>query len=66
MIPDQLSYAVEDEGETHAEHDQGENDEYYHDMLRVDQPWFLLLQVNNKVGKLIYQLQSFLGFAWKQ
>lgn len=43
MVPDQFPHAVENEGETHAEHDQRENDQDYNDMLGIDQPRFLLL-----------------------
>lgn len=43
MVPDQFPHAVENEGETHAEHDQRENDQDNNDMLGIDQPRFLLL-----------------------
>ena len=33
MISNQLPHAVENEGETHAKHDERENDENYNDML---------------------------------
>lgn len=43
MIPDQFPHAVENEGETHAKHNQRENDEDYNDVLGIDQSRFLLL-----------------------
>lgn len=49
MVPDQFPHAIEYEGETHAEHDQRENDQDYNDMLGIDQPRFLLLWAENKV-----------------
>lgn len=49
MVPDQFPHAIEYEGETHAEHDQRENDQDYNNMLGIDQPRFLLLWAENKV-----------------
>lgn len=38
VVPDKLSDAVEDEGETHPEENHGEDDEDDDDVLGVDQP----------------------------
>lgn len=52
MIPDQFPHAVENEGETHAKHNQRENDEDYNDVLGVDQSRFFL------VARLIFFVPS--------
>lgn len=44
MIPDQLSYTIEDKSETQAKHDQREDDQNNDDMLGVDEARLFLLQ----------------------